>query len=227
MSDVDRPESPHFMKLQVPIKQGIKVKKWFAKNSELTSLEDFKLCISQEFAQNLRDYQSIGLTFHNGLDIVYEEWTEVYASHDGEAHFTQDSMKGLGVVVNGIGVRTIYWHLRESVRPLGSKWQVKQGDLIGYGDSTGFSTGHHLHYGVKLLDSNGNVLNRDNGVDGCVDPMPYLVWWNTMSEQEVKDIYKLAFYRLPDAGELTFWVGKSLAEFLKTAIKDRADFLLK
>lgn len=47
----------------------------------------------------------------------------------------------------------------------------------------------------------------------------------TMSEQEVRDIYKLAFYRLPDAGELAFWVGKPLAEFLKTAIKDRANFL--
>lgn len=212
------------MVIQCPIKQGIKVKKWYAKNSELTSLDDFKLCISQEFGQNLKDYSSIGLPHHNGIDIVFEEWTEVYASHDGEAYFSQDSMKGLGVTVTTSGYKTIYWHLRESVRPLGSRWQVKKGDLIGFGDSTGFSTGHHLHYGLKLLDSNGNVLNRDNGVDGCVDPMPYLVWF-TMTEQEVKDIYRLAFYRLPDVGELTYWTGKPLAEFLKTAIKDRADFL--
>ena len=213
------------MKLQVPIKEGIKVKKWYAKNTELTSLEDFKLCISQEYGQNLRDYASIGIPFHNGVDIAFEEWTEVYASHGGEAWFTEDSMKGLGIVVVGKECKTIYWHLREAVRPLGSRWQVKTGDLLGYGDSTGFSTGHHLHWGLKLLDASGNVLNRDNSVDGAVDPMDYAVWWNTMSEQEVKKLYRLAFYRDPDAGELSFWVGKDLEEFLNIAIKDRADFL--
>ena len=212
------------MEIRCPVKEGIKVKKWYAKNTPLTSLEDFKLCITQEYGQNLRDYASIGIPFHNGLDIAFEEWTEVYASHDGEAHFTEDSMKGLGVVVVGKECKTIYWHLREAVRPLGSRWQVKTGDLLGYGDSTGYSTGHHLHYGLKLLDNAGNVLDRQNGVDGAVDPMPYLVWFS-MSEQEVKDIYRLAFYRLPDVGELTFWTGKPLAEFLKTAIKDRAQFL--
>ena len=212
------------MKLQCPIKQGIKVKKWYGKNTPLTSLDDFKLCISQEYGQNLRDYASIGLPFHNGIDIAFEEWTEVYASHDGEAWFTEDSMKGLGVVVTGVGCKTIYWHLREAVRPLNSKWQVKRGDLIGYGDSTGYSTGHHLHYGLKLLDNSGNVLNRDNGVDGAIDPLPYITWF-FMNDVEVRKLYRLAFYREPDAGELAFWTGRSLAEFLTVALKDRAEFL--
>lgn len=46
-----------------------------------------------------------------------------------------------------------------------------------------------------------------------------------MTEKEVKEIYKLAFYRLPDSGELSFWKGKPLSIFLETAIKDRATFL--
>lgn len=46
-----------------------------------------------------------------------------------------------------------------------------------------------------------------------------------MTEHEVKNLYALAFYRLPDATELAFWKGKSLDEFLKVAIKDRAKFL--
>src|SRR3990167_83822 len=46
-----------------------------------------------------------------------------------------------------------------------------------------------------------------------------------MTEQEVKGLYALAFYRLPNAGELSYWVGKDLATFLKTAIDDRANFL--
>ena len=47
----------------------------------------------------------------------------------------------------------------------------------------------------------------------------------TMSEKEVKLLYALAFYREPDAGELAFWSGKNLEEFLKTAIRDRSIFL--
>jgi hypothetical protein len=219
--------SPRYstMKLQCPIKEGIKVRKWYARNTKLTSLEDFKLCISQEYGQNLRDYASIGIPFHSGIDIVFEEWTEIYASHDGEAHFTEDSMKGLGVTITDKEKKTIYWHMRESVRPLGSKWQVKTGDLIGYGDSTGYSTGHHLHYGLKLLDASGNVLNRDNGVDGAVDPLPYITWWDNMNDVEVRKLYRLAFYRDPTAEELSFWSGRSLSEFLTVALKDRAQFL--
>ena len=48
-----------------------------------------------------------------------------------------------------------------------------------------------------------------------------------MSESEVKKQYKLSFYRLPTAEELTFWVGKPLEQFLTTAIADRAQFLLQ
>lgn len=48
-----------------------------------------------------------------------------------------------------------------------------------------------------------------------------------MSQDEVRDLYRLAFYREPDAGELAYWTGKALADFLKTAIVDRAAFLSK
>ena len=48
---------------------------------------------------------------------------------------------------------------------------------------------------------------------------------NKMTETEVKNLYALAFYRLPDQSELDFWKGKQLSEFLKTAISDRAKFL--
>lgn len=47
----------------------------------------------------------------------------------------------------------------------------------------------------------------------------------TMTQEEVKKQYALAFYRAPDAGELAYWTGRNLLEFLNTAIKDRAQFL--
>jgi len=47
----------------------------------------------------------------------------------------------------------------------------------------------------------------------------------TMTAEEVKKQYRLSFYRDPDAGELAYWTGRPLLEFLNTAIKDRAIFL--
>jgi len=210
------------MKLQVPIKSA----KYFGWQHVLKDLGDFKKCISQKFGENPDVYAWLGIQGHNGWDIPYDNGTEVYASHDGIATFEQDSGSGLGVVAVGQGLKTIYWHFKSAVRPLGQSWEVKQGDLIGYGDNTGFSTGSHLHWGIKLLDDNGNVLNRENGYDGAVDPATFeLIWWNNMTETEVRKIYALAFYRLPDTTELSYWVGKSLSLFLETAIKDRAAFL--
>ena len=208
--------------LQCPIKMGTTRTGW---HHELKSLDDFKRCIFQGFGDKLIDYSFMGLVAHNGRDIGLENGDEVFASHDGTANFQEDSKKGLGVVITTQGYKTIYWHLKDCVQPLNSTWQVKKGDLIGHGDSTGFSTGPHLHYGLKLLDSNGNVLNRDNGYDGAVSLIEHVVWWDTMNDVEVRKLYRLAFYREPDAGELAFWSGRSLAEFLTVALKDRAEFL--
>lgn len=62
--------------------------------------------------------------------------------------------------------------------------------------------------------------------DGFVSALKYVMTPKTMTSDEVKKIYCLAFYRLPDAGELAYWTGKPLVDFLNTAIKDRANFLL-
>ena len=161
------------IKLQCPIKSA----KYFGWQHVLKDIGDFKKCISQKFGENPEMYAWLGIQGHNGLDIPYADGTEVYASHDGTANFQEDSGKGLGIVVTTTGYKTLYWHLKSAVKPLGSSWQVKQGELIGYGDNTGFSTSAHLHFGLKLLDSNGNVLNANNGYDGAVDVLPYIVWW--------------------------------------------------
>jgi len=168
------------MKLQVPIKQA----KFFGWQHILKDLGDFKKCISQGFGENGAWYQENGIMIigHNGIDIPYEDGTEVYASHDGKAHYSEDSRKGLGVTVTGDGLKTISWHFKNAVKPLNSTWEVKTGDLLGWGDNTGFSTSSHLHFGLKLLDNNGNVLNRDNGYDGAIDPIPYIVWFDMKFE---------------------------------------------
>ena len=52
--------------------------------------------------------------------------------------------------------------------------RVKVGDLIGWADNTGVSTGDHLHYEVKPVDELGNNVLRGNGFFGAIDPLPYL-----------------------------------------------------
>ena len=211
------------MKLLCPIKSGT-FRNW-THNVVLKNLDEFFKCQTQGFGGNYDIYKQFGIQGHNGLDIAYENGTEVFASHDGIVSFAgQDSSAGKGVTIDGDGIRTIYWHHLEILVVFGQR--VSAGELIAKGDSTGFSTGPHLHYGLKLLDSSGNVLDRDNGYDGAVDATPFLIWYNaSMTQEEVRNLYRLAFYREPDAGELTYWSGKALADFLKTAIADRATFL--
>ena len=70
---------------------------------------------------------------------------------------------GYGIMVeldHGNGFRTRYAHLREGSLTLGCGHSVQQGDVIGYCGSTGWSSGPHLHFEIRL-----------NGVP--VDPLVY------------------------------------------------------
>ena len=72
-------------------------------------------------------------------------------------------------------LKTFYCHL--------SEFKVKTGDmveadqLIGLSGNSGkYVVGSgHLHFGVYLLNSVGDLLYPDNGYKGAVDPLPYLI----------------------------------------------------
>jgi murein DD-endopeptidase MepM/ murein hydrolase activator NlpD len=62
---------------------------------------------------------------------------------------------GLYVIVDhGAGVTTLYAHLSSIAVSQGQK--VAQGQLLGYGGRTGYATGNHLHFEVRI---NGNVID--------------------------------------------------------------------
>lgn len=158
-------------------------------------LKNFK--ITQHFGNsNPTLYGNMG---HNGLDATAKHGTPVYASHDGFAYYQVDNAGGHGVVIitdkeyesvtgESSYWKTIYWHLVDPLKepkyrsPVMDKigLKVKTGDLIGYADNTGHSTGSHLHFGLKPVakgEDNGTWynVNQNNGYYGAVDALPYMV----------------------------------------------------
>jgi murein DD-endopeptidase MepM/ murein hydrolase activator NlpD len=101
-------------------------------------------------------------SFHEGIDIAVPTNTKVLATASGSVTYA-GWMTGYGNVIilyHGSNISTLYAHLKNFAVKNGDL--VAQGQIIGYADSTGWSTGPHLHFGV-YLDAK------------AVDPLKYLV----------------------------------------------------
>lgn len=69
-------------------------------------------------------------------------------------------------------IQFVFWHLK-SVNVF-DKQPVKLGQLLGYADSTGASSGDHLHFAPKATDSTSwFTIDGDNGYTGAFDPTPW------------------------------------------------------
>ena len=95
------------------------------------------------------------LKMHEGIDIIAEMGTSVYATGKGTIDFIGiKGGYGLCVEINhGFGYTTLYGHLSSANVQLGQK--VLRGTLIAKTGNSGLSSGPHLHYevthdGVKL-----------------------------------------------------------------------------
>jgi murein DD-endopeptidase MepM/ murein hydrolase activator NlpD len=92
-----------------------------------------------------------GNTFHPGIDFPAPTGTGVYAARSGRVTWAGWWPGGLGNMVsvaNGNGVRTLYGHLSSTAVRRGQR--VGLGALVGRVGSTGFSTGPHLHFELRL-----------------------------------------------------------------------------
>lgn len=89
------------------------------------------------------------MLMHQGIDIVAEKGTPVYASGKGKVVFTGYN-GGLGLTVeidHGFGYRSLYAHLSKVIVKRGRK--VLRGEVIAKTGNTGLSTGPHLHYEIE------------------------------------------------------------------------------
>ena len=98
---------------------------------------------------------------HWGIDLGLVRGEYVFAAHDGVITHTGWSSVGYGEYIDLAG--EVYWsryaHLQGYAVVRGQ--EVRQGQLIGYGNDTGNSTGDHLHFELKI---NGQY----------VDPLHYI-----------------------------------------------------
>ncbi len=89
--------------------------------------------------------------FHTGIDLAAPIGTPIYAAKAGQVATAGWSRGGFGLHVildHGASHETVYAHMsRVAVRP--GEW-VERGEIIGYVGSTGWSTGPHLHFEVRV-----------------------------------------------------------------------------
>ena len=98
-----------------------------------------------------------GSDFHPGIDIANDMGTPIVATADGTVTTAGWNAGGYGNMVDidhGNGVTTRYGHAMQVVVSAGQ--HVRRGQIIAYMGSTGFSTGPHVHYEVRI---NGQAVN--------------------------------------------------------------------
>lgn len=93
---------------------------------------------------------------HKGLDIGAPTGTDIVAAASGTVVVSTYSYSaGNYVMVNhGGGVYTVYMHASKLLVSVGDT--VKSGQVIAKVGSTGYSTGPHLHFGIRV---NGTYVN--------------------------------------------------------------------
>jgi murein DD-endopeptidase MepM/ murein hydrolase activator NlpD len=102
-----------------------------------------------------------GGTYHSGLDIGADSGTPIAAAAGGQVVLASSGY-GYGnyvIVRHDNGYETLYAHLTEIYVAQG-QW-VAQGEAVGTVGSTGWATGPHLHFEVRVGGA-------------TVDPLSYL-----------------------------------------------------
>ena len=121
-------------------------------------------CISQPFGCStfyLEPYDSscpYPHRIHTGIDIAAPYGSPIVAADTGVIYLYPGSVGygNLVVMIHGNGYSTYYGHLSGYAGGIQTGQIVARGDLIAYEGSTGWSTGPHLHFEVRV---NGNWKN--------------------------------------------------------------------
>jgi len=116
------------------------------------------------------------LEFHNGTDLACSKASPIVAFTDGKVKYVEDKISRwsttLGnyiIVEHGKGVTTWYGHLEPGTSKVMVGQSVKAGQQIAGCGTTGYSTGYHLHFSVRIDKQ-------------YIDPYPYLTGSKAFSD---------------------------------------------
>ena len=197
----------------------------------VTSLATFTRHLSQPFGVNWAPndiYHTLGWKGHPGIDIALPVGQPIYAAHAGKIveldNTEDDDGQGIALFDPTQKIITWYWHISQHFGHLGEF--VARGDQIALSGNGGHSYGPHCHFQLLQADTNGNILNANNGYGGGIDPIPHMIMPDVdvykMPKEFVSDMYIFFFGRKADTDELDFWSGKHYRDLLDAMLKGRA-----
>lgn len=132
--------------------------------------------VNQWFGENPEYYQQFGLPGHEGIDVRCDHDGPIYAAFSGVVSDLHPPSSGHNY---GVFVRVrqgkyelTYAHLNSISVNLGDT--VTSGQIIGYGDSTGNSTGTHLHFTLKHDDAYEGGTMYIGYPYNIIDPTPFI-----------------------------------------------------
>lgn len=112
-----------------------------------------------------------GVHFHTGIDLAVPTGTPVRSAEDGQVEVSQTMVDNHGLImgyghyikVDAAGNRQeFYGHLQSMLVTVGQS--VRLGQVIGFSDTSGWSTGPHLHFEVRV---NGNPIDPAPVMQKC------------------------------------------------------------
>lgn len=192
------------MKIYQPVKP-FKINQLFGANRACVSTDGKKHFITCNGLKPPKGYKSVyGANGHKGLDLATYRGQEVYCALKGVVHKVDTSRRsGLDVRIisvdeEGNQIRHIYEHLQGTQPDVGD--EVQTGQLVGWADNTGWSSGDHLHF--QLEEKRGSRWYP-------IDPMSRMI--PEFAKKELSREHKL----------------KYLLEQLSIALDSLADLLRK
>lgn len=124
------------------------------KNYKLKYPLPFKAIITSCFGVRQSE-NPIVTPYHSGTDLAADKGTNIYAALDGTViKATTDEAYGKYVMIKTDDVVTLYAHCSKLKVKLNQK--VKKGDVIAEVGSTGWATGPHLHFEIRV---DGRLVN--------------------------------------------------------------------
>ncbi|MCO6450703.1 MAG: peptidoglycan DD-metalloendopeptidase family protein [Caldilineales bacterium] len=127
--------------------------------------------LTQGFGERPEVYRALGLPGHNGIDWGMVVGTPILAVDNGKVVLVDNSPDGFGlhIKLSHSWGESLYAHLDRIDMKLNQT--AKVGQRVGLSGNTGFSSGPHLHFGMRV-----SPYNTGDGWNGYTNPQRYLDW---------------------------------------------------